>query len=237
MIKAVIFDIDDTLYDFENTNKKAMQALEVYCKEKLQLENPLFMNIFKEAQMLVTQRVKCDCATVHNRLIRFQCMLELVKKPLFPHAMEMYKAYWGTLLAHAKPEPGVIALMKLLKSKGIYIGIGTDMTALIQYKKLEKLQVASMIDAIVTSEEAGVEKPDTKFFKLCVQKTGFAPEECLFIGDNLEKDVRGPQEIGMQSIWYRKEPLQTNEDYRGVQIKCYEDCIQGETIKFGTIIM
>lgn len=63
---------------------------------------------------------------------------------------------------------------------------------------------------VVTSEEAGVEKPDSKFFGLCVEKAGCPAGECAFIGDNLKKDVQGSIDAGLHGIWYSqgKEPAQ-----------------------------
>ena len=62
------------------------------------------------------------CAAAHNRLIRFQCMLEILKKPLFPHAYEMYRIYWDTQISNSKPEPGIRELMKDLRCRGTYVG-------------------------------------------------------------------------------------------------------------------
>lgn len=59
--------------------------------------------------------------------------------------------------------------MKQLKEQGVYVGICTNMTAEIQYQKIEKLGITRWIDGVVTSEEAGVEKPDYRIF-LCAEK-------------------------------------------------------------------
>ena len=112
----------------------------------------------------------------------------------------MYHLYWDSLLSSARPEEGVLQLMQLLKTKGIGIGIGTDMTAYIQYEKLEALGVSSYIDWIVTSEEAGAEKPAERFFALCAEKAGADPSQCIFIGDTLEKDVEGALKLSLIHI-------------------------------------
>ena len=137
-----------------------------------------------------------------------QIMLELWEKPLFPHALNMYHAYWDTLIRQAQPSPGVGTFMQELKKRGIRIGIGTDMTAYVQYKKLSALGLDSYIDFIVTSEEAGIEKPDSHLFDICVEKAGFSANECAFIGDSLKKDVEGSAKCGLKGIWYTqgKEP-------------------------------
>ena len=102
--------------------------------------------------------------------------------------------------------------MQKLKERGIRIGIGTDMTAHIQYRRLEFLNLSPYIDFIVTSEEAGVEKPHYHFFDICVEKAGVRPEECAFIGDNVKKDIEGAWESGMKGIWYTQEKNRRNTD-------------------------
>ena len=121
--------------------------------------------------MKADDRAGRDYAVNHNRLVRFQCMLETLGKPVFPYAYEMYNLYWDTLIDQIIPSPGIEELMKELKQRGIYIGIGSNMTSDVQYRKILKLGLGKYIDGIVTSEEAGAEKPHRKaFFDLCVEK-------------------------------------------------------------------
>lgn len=202
MIKAVIFDIDNTLYNFREAHRPAMREVLAYGRQHFQMDNDRLMEVYKRAWRLAEQRIASDTAATHNRMIRFQCMMELMGQPLFPHVGKMYSLYWETLLEHSKPSPGLLPLLAALKEKKVRIGVGTDMTAQIQYRKLEKLGVAPYIDMVVTSEEAGVEKPDAKFFTLCVEKAGCEAAECAFIGDHLEKDVGGSIASGLCGIWY-----------------------------------
>ena len=100
-----------------------------------------------------------------------------------------------------------------LRKRKIRIGIGTDMTAYIQYKKLEAIGAEVYIDFMVTSEEAGVEKPHYHLFELCVEKAGVRVEECAFIGDNVKKDIEGAWESGLRGIWYTQEKEPTERRY------------------------
>ncbi|MCI9139054.1 MAG: HAD family hydrolase [Lachnospiraceae bacterium] len=202
MIKAVIFDIDNTMYSYNDGNKKAMEALLSYGKDVWGLEREEILRVLEKSQEVVKTRLGHDCAAVHNRLIRYQIFLELLDKPMFPYALEMYHKYWDTLIENALPEPGLLELLMELKNREIRIGVGSDMTAYIQYRKLKVLGVAPYIDFIVTSEEAGVEKPDPHFFQCCVQKAKSENKECLFVGDHYEKDVAGALNSGLQAAWY-----------------------------------
>ncbi len=202
MIKAVIFDIDNTMYNFDKAHKAAMAALAVYTGKNFGMGPEETDELVKKCMDIVTERTGDNCAALHNRLLRFQCFLEEIGSADYQKALEMYHIYWDTLLDAMEPEPGLVPLLRRLKQRGIRTGIGTDMTAYIQYKKLEKIGVLQYLDFLVTSEEAGAEKPSPRFFELCLKKAGCEPSECIFIGDNLKKDVAGSTAFGMVGTWY-----------------------------------
>lgn len=206
MVKAVFFDIDDTLYSYTEAHKPALKAMKEYAARELGVSEDAYDDYVRQAQAVVKRRVGRDCSTLHNRLIRFQCMLEILGRPIFPHAEVMGKLYWDTLIDHMQEEEGAGELLKTLKERGYYVGIGTNMTAGVQFRKLTKLGFGPWIDGMVTSEEVGVQKPDPKLFLLCAEKAGVSPEECVFVGDSLKKDVLGACAAGMKAILYRKEP-------------------------------
>lgn len=213
-IKTVIFDIDNTLYSYDENHIYGMKAMEDYCKSVFGISREEMDQYYKKSGQLVINRIGSEVAAIHSRLLRTQCMLELMGQPLFPHALNMYHAYWDTLIRQSQPTKGSLEFIKELKKRNIRIGIGTDMTAYIQYKKLEALGVAPYVDFIVTSEEAGVEKPHTHFFEVCVEKAKVRAEECAFIGDSLTKDVEGASENGLKGIWYTKgEEVQGESKY------------------------
>lgn len=207
MIKTVIFDIDNTLYDYDKNHILGMKALTDYCRKEFGLTEEEAISCYDDAMEKTNQRIGTDTAAIHSRMLRFQCMTELLARPFFPHVENMYHAYWDTLITNAQPSPGIVSLLQHLKKLQIRIGIGTDMTAAIQYRKLKELGLTSYIDFIVTSQEAGVEKPHPHFFELCLEKAACLPAECAFVGDNQKKDVQGALDNGLLGIWYAQERL------------------------------
>ena len=208
MIKSVIFDIDNTLYDYDSANSAAMTAIEDYALENFGWSRDETERKVKESydDLRVMHGKK---AVIHNRLVRFQRILEKESLPLSPHALRMYDIYWDTLTASSILFPGLVETLNELRSQGFKLGIGTNMTSVMQFRKLEALGILGLFDFIVSSEEAGSEKPDKVLFMMCVSKSGCDASECLYVGDNLKNDVLASQRAGLKSAWFDpvKEPL------------------------------
>ena len=204
MIKSVIFDLDDTLYDFTSAHAVALRRLTAYAGANLDLSPERFEALHRDAFRRQKERLG-SCAAIHNRLIRFQLMLEAVGKPV-GHAPEMADLYWNALLERIRPMEGAIDALASLRFMGLTVGIGSNMTADWQYAKLKRLGLMTYVDFIVTSEEAGAEKPDTTLFLLCAEKAGCAPEECAFVGDSLRGDAMGARDAGMAAYWLCPHP-------------------------------
>ena len=204
MIKSVIFDLDDTLYDFTSAHTMALPRVTEYARYTLDLSPERFEVLQREAFRRQKERLG-NCAATHNRLIRFQLMLEAAGKPI-SYAPEMADLYWRTLLERIRPMPGAVDTLASLRFAGLTVGVGSNMTADWQYAKLKRLGLMTYVDFIVTSEEAGVEKPDATLFLLCAEKAGCAPEECAFVGDSLRGDAMGARDAGMAAYWLCPHP-------------------------------
>ncbi len=233
-IRSVIFDIDNTLYDYAFAEQEARKALYHYC-EKTGLFSPAEFPELHDRMFQDQLRQLGETAAAHNRLIRFQHMLEAKGFPIFPHALNLSDLYWNEFYRHMIPEDGIPELIQLLHDKKISIGIGTNMTSEQQFRKLMHLGLDSQIDFITTSEEVGADKPDSAIFQSCVQKSGFSPSQCLFIGDNLTCDVYGALNAGLHAAFYLPERHRcTGTVPAGVPvITSYRSCISNHTVRFG----
>ena len=200
MIKAVVFDIDNTLYSYDDAHAAAWQALTAYARKALDLSPEAFEALHKRGAGILEQRAGGKVAAIHNRLIRYQLMLEDAGLPI-RHAPTMARIYWDTLLSAVRPAPGVYEAVDRLRERGLIIGLGTNMTADYQFEKLERLALIDRVDFLVTSEEVGAEKPARRLFDFCVKKAGCAPGECAFVGDHLQGDALGARAAGLAAVW------------------------------------
>jgi putative hydrolase of the HAD superfamily len=200
MIRTVIFDIDGTLYDYSAANTAAMDALRAYCREHFGWDAETFKAEHKAAYDELNHQA-AGTAVSHNRLIRYGLMMEKADLSM-SHALAMNDLYWGTFLDHMEIFPGLKETLMDLKQAGYRLGIGSNMTADLQYRKLAKLGILELFSFIVTSEEALAEKPDPALFQRCIHKAGCEPQECLYIGDEPEKDAAGAEAAGMKALLY-----------------------------------
>ena len=200
MIKAILFDIDDTLYSYKAAHEVAFARVCAYAEEALGIPPEELKRLYNE-EMESMKLLVGSQAAVHNRLIRFLRILERLRLPLSA-ARTLDSLYWNTLIDAAVPEPGCREALESLKQSGYILGVGTNMTLDWQLVKLEKLGLLPLFSFVVSSEEAGVEKPRPGLFDLCAKKAGVSPAECLFVGDSLKGDVLGAENAGMKALWY-----------------------------------
>ena len=205
MIKAIIFDIDNTLYDYDKAQKAAMNALATFTCENLEISMDEFRNAFNLARN-ETKKLARNLGSSHSRMVYCQKTLEYLGYRPITFALDMYDIFWNTFLEHMECDDDLQRVMEYFKCREIKIGICTDLTTHIQHRKLKQMRIEQYVDAMVTSEEAGAEKPDLKVFKLILKKVGVLPQEALYVGDSLHKDMQGAGTVGMTPIWIEGNP-------------------------------
>ena len=179
MVKTVIFDIDNTLYNYDAAYEAGMEAVCNYVYEQFGWEKEAFTAVYRDVMQELFDELG-DIGAAHNRLLRFERILEDRGLPLSPHAMKMYSLYWDILIEESEISPCAEETMRELKQRGIRVGIGSDMTAWVQFRKLEKLGLLQYCDFVVTSEESNADKPDAEFYSLCLKKAQCEPGECIY---------------------------------------------------------
>ena len=224
MIKGVIFDIDGTLYSYADNDKIATKFLCEFAEKNLGVDEETFLKTYGEGRRIVKERLT-DGGARHSRVLFLQTTLELLGKNPFHYIKGMYDCYWDNFLAGMKPFEGVVEFIRKLKLHGIKTAICTDMTAQIQYRKINRLGLCEYMDFMVSSEETGLEKPSPVMFNLALKKLGVKAEEAVYFGDSLERDIEGAANVGIKPFWYIANKNVGNAAVECVKINSYREVI------------
>lgn len=227
MIKGVIFDIDGTLYSYAKNDKIAIPKLCTLAKKILDVDEEIFLKAYFEARRIVKEQLT-DGGSRHSRILFLQTTLELLGKNSFLHILKLYDCYWNNFLAGMKPFEGAVEFIRKLKENGIKISLCTDMTAQIQYRKIQQLGLSNLIDFMVSSEETGLEKPAPIMFELALKKMGISADEAAYFGDSLDRDIEGANKIGIKSFWYVGEKDSADTKIDCVKVHSYREVIDSK---------
>lgn len=188
---AVLFDTDNTLYSYDPAHRMAMDAVRLKAFRLFGIEGEKFDETFEMARDHIKERLR-NTASSHSRLLYFQRMLELMglgSQVLL--ALDLEQTYWRTFLSNAKLFEGVKEFLDELRIAGIPSAIVTDLTAQIQFRKIVYFGLDQYFDFIVTSEEAGFDKPHPAPFEIAFQKMQPKGSCVWMVGDNPKTDIFG----------------------------------------------
>jgi len=188
---AILFDTDNTLYAYDPAHEAAQSAVRKKVVAKFGLTVSDFDKAFFDARQQVKRKLGPTAAS-HNRLIYIQRMLELIglgSQVLV--ALDLEQTYWREFLAKAELFSEVKDVLDDLRLLGIPLAIVTDLTAQIQFRKIVYFELESYFDFIVTSEEAGADKPAAAPFLLALEKLNPKGTNIWMIGDNANTDIQG----------------------------------------------
>ncbi len=205
-IKAVLFDLDDTLFD---RRKAQYELLHIILKEFPLLfherDEKTVLSAFLKSDEIATQEFNSGISIAYSRTRRFRRFLEILRLDTdFSRAVEdsYLKAYPSINTAVS----GVPAVIKKLAEQ-FQLCIISNGSPDVQYHKLENLGIIPLLSCVVLSEEVGVKKPDTAIFYKATDILNKDPHECLYIGDSYENDILGAWQAGMKTCWINPDCL------------------------------
>ncbi len=222
MIKCVFFDVDDTLFDSTGLTEKARRAaidamIEVGLSVTPENGYELLMEIVKKYGS--------------NYGKHFDALLDEFKMEWNPMiiAAGVY-AYHRIKFAYLRPFPEVIPSLIELKKRDLKLGIVSDGDSIKQWDKIIRLGLQNFFDVVVTSEETGAEKPDSKIYEVALEKSKCKPKNSLMVGDRIIKDIFGAKRVGMLTVRflhgkYKEEKPHSEEETPDFQIKRFRELI------------
>lgn len=198
--QAIIFDTDNTLYAYDPPHARATAAAEAKAVRLLGVDAADVRGAFAQAREDVKRQLG-KTASSHSRLLYFQRGIELLgRKTQLVITLDLEQTYWRTFLAHCELFPGVRDFLLALRSHGVGTAIITDLTSQIQFRKIIYFGLDDCFDYVVTSEEAGADKPQEAPFRLAIDKLGIDPRDIWMIGDHPINDVAGARSFGITTL-------------------------------------
>ncbi|MFN8554526.1 MAG: HAD family hydrolase [Candidatus Obscuribacterales bacterium] len=202
--KGICLDLDNTLYDYNVAHRPALEASLSWLSKLLNRERQAVQTAYSQARKRVNHDLH-GLASSHSRLLYFQGVCEYFGVSPYETAIAAEDFYWQKFFENMQLRPGVLEFFQSMSMKSRPIVIVTDLTTRIQFQKITHLQLAPVLQAIVTSEEAGHEKPHPRIFELAAAKLQLQPEDICMIGDSWERDIEGALKFGMHCFWFREE--------------------------------
>ena len=191
MIKAVLFDLDGTLLNRDESLK-----IFVHNQYERLLNGMGHINKGK----FVMRFIELD-----NRgyVWKDKVYKELVSE------FDITKISWEELLEDyinqfklsCQAFPNLISMLEGLKLNNFKIGMITNGIGDFQMGNIKELGIEKYFDIILVSETEGLKKPDSQIFFKALEKLNILPEESIYIGDHPDNDIKASKKIGMKAIW------------------------------------
>ena len=219
MIKFVVFDLDDTLFNGTLLVEKARKAsVQMMIKYGLPVEEEYALKILNE---VVLEFGSNSEAHLDNLMIRLQNdpKVKLSQKyNINKFAAAGIMGYHREKVKHFKPFKDVVKTLEKLRNNNIKSAIITDGFPKKQYEKILRMKIEDLLDEIIISDEVAARKPNPFLFELFLEKYQCKPNEVIYIGDRIDKDIAPAKEVGMVTVLIHRgtkyDPNLTKEKFK-----------------------
>lgn len=202
-IKAILFDIDDTLFSTtafaQTARRNAIQAMMAYGLKGREED------LLKELREVISEFSTNYEHHFDKLLLRLPRACEGINRAILVAAGVV--AYHDTKFRELKVYDDVFEVLRELHAKTkIRLGIITAGLEVKQAEKIVRLRIYQFLDprAIFISDRIGISKPNIKLYQRACNEMGLKPSEVMYIGDNPQNDIYPPQQLGMITCWHRR---------------------------------
>jgi putative hydrolase of the HAD superfamily len=204
--KALIFDIDSTLFDRKKAQVLILEKIiELFPEMFSSSKKALILEAFLESDRIACEAFDDGAPSGGLRDMRSRIFLRSLGLSE-DYANDITGAYVREYPNVYAPVEGAVEIIGMIKKCGQFkLGAVSNGLPDVQYRKLETLGIRDKFDSIILSEEVNIRKPDTRIFLLAAEALGIQPSECLFTGDSYSSDVVGAKGAGMRACWLRQD--------------------------------
>ena len=226
MIKAVIFDLDNTLLDFMSMKSLAIKA---GVRGMIEAGLPLDSNLAYEKIISIYESKGYEYQKVFDDFIVNETN-DTNYKVLASGISAYRKAREASLALYPNVNSTLIKLLKM----GLLLGVVSDAPSREAWMRICQLNLHHIFDSVVTFNDTGVTKPSSEPFEKICKNLDVIPEEALMLGDWPERDVVGAKKVGMHTAFARYgdtfNTINSNADYDIDDISELIDIIKKENI-------
>ncbi len=201
MVRAIFFDIDDTLYASRELAYHAREnAVNAMIDAGLSEKDP--EKVFRLLEGIVREKGS-------NFSRHFDLLLEKLGMPWNPAIIAAgVAAYHDTKLSYIHPYPDTVPVLLKLREKGYRLGVITNGVAVKQWEKLIRLGLNHFFHSVVISESYGVHKPSRELYGIALREMGVDAKDAVMVGDKIDADISGAKDAGFRTVWIsHKKPL------------------------------
>jgi FMN phosphatase YigB (HAD superfamily) len=208
-LKAILFDMGSTLLEFENSTWDVLRRLSTeagyeFLKEKnLSLPNlEEFSGILSAEFFLARSEVEQSLKEMKFEEVIFDFFTKLDLNTSDGIYGSFLEIYYEPVTNQVTLVDGAEKVLKFFKDKNLRIGLisNTIFPEKFHLRELKRFGLYPYLDAYFFSSQVGVRKPHPKIFQLALEKLEVDSSEAVFIGDRLQEDVGGAQNVGMKGI-------------------------------------
>jgi putative hydrolase of the HAD superfamily len=202
-LKAVLFDLDDTLFDHRNSSREGLRAVwkRYTCFQDLTIDEFELEHLRLLEKIHFSEVLVGKLSLEEARAERFKhAFLNQGVEVDFHTASNAASIYRNNYQFHRRRVKGAEELLRSLHGK-VKIGVVSNNIIREQEDKLHYMGFDKYIDTLITSEEIGVTKPDPLIFTAAMERLNVTAEEAVMIGNSWEHDIVGAHAMGLKCIW------------------------------------
>ena len=223
-VAAVFFDLDDTLLDDRGAQDTYLAEVFAIWREALPHGATDFPRVWRRAlQHHFDRHIRGELSYQAQRRERIR---DVFQSPSLPddecdnrmrEFLECYEASWRLF-------DDVLPTLDALRERPL--GVITNGVNEQQHAKLNRMGIADRFAVVLTSEAAGIGKPDPRIFEQAAARLNAAPDRCIHVGDDWSRDVEGARRAGFGAVWLDRRNADAPRDPHVSRIKTLTDLLR-----------